>query len=112
MKKKVVSVMLTLAMMAAMLAGCGDKKTADSELEENYESSAAQESQEESSAAQEESSAAQEESSEEASADEGGGQRRSWTIPSMWIWCSTCWVTRPRACRRCRTPSMRFWRRR
>lgn len=73
MKKKVVSVMLTLAMMAAMLAGCGDKKTADSELEENYESSAAQESQEESSAAQEESSAAQEESSEEASADEGGG---------------------------------------
>lgn len=68
MKKKVVSVLLTLAMAATMLAGCGDKKTADSELGENYESSAAQQSEE----SQEESSDTAEESSEESSAEPEG----------------------------------------
>lgn len=63
MKKKVVSVMLSLAMMAAMLAGCGSKGTADSQLGENYESSSVQESQAKS----------QEESSEEPSADDAEG---------------------------------------
>ena len=38
MKKKVVSVLLTLALAATMLAGCGDKKTADSALEESESS--------------------------------------------------------------------------
>lgn len=69
MKKKVVSVLLTLAMATAMLAGCGDKKTADSALEENQESSPVQEGEADS---QEESPAAQEDSSEEPAADEAG----------------------------------------
>lgn len=68
MKKKVVSVLLTLAMATTMLAGCGDKKTADSELGENYESSSAQQSEE----SQEESSDTAEESSEGSSAEPGG----------------------------------------
>ncbi len=68
MKKEVVSVLLTLAMATTMLAGCGDKKTADSELGENYESSSAQQSEE----SREESSDTAEESSEESSAEPGG----------------------------------------
>ena len=32
MRKKVVSVLLTAAMTATMLAGCGNKQTADSQL--------------------------------------------------------------------------------
>lgn len=68
MKKKVVSVLLTLAMATTMLAGCGDKKTADRELGENYESSSAQQSEE----SQEESSDTAEESSEGSSAEPGG----------------------------------------
>ena len=34
MRKKVVSVLLTAAMTATMLAGCGNKQTADSQLGE------------------------------------------------------------------------------
>ena len=37
MRKKVVSVLLTAAMTATMLAGCGNKQTADSQLGESYE---------------------------------------------------------------------------
>lgn len=43
MRKKVVSVLLTMAMAATMLAGCG-KQTADSQLGENYEETMAAQS--------------------------------------------------------------------
>lgn len=69
MKKKVVSVLLTLAMAAAMLAGCGDKKTADSELEGNNESSSVQESTD---ASEEESQEAPAESSASADGETAG----------------------------------------
>nr|WP_321152388.1 extracellular solute-binding protein [uncultured Acetatifactor sp.] len=69
MKKKVVSVLLTLALAATMLAGCGDKKTADSALEES-ESSPAQES-----------TAQQEESPEESSDAPDGSSADQSTEP-------------------------------
>ena len=64
MRKKVVSVLLTAAMTATMLAGCGNKQTADSQLGESYEETMA-----------------------------AVHRQRSWIIPNGLTWYFICLVT-------------------
>lgn len=77
MRKKVVSVLLTAAMTATMLAGCGNKQTADSQLGESYEETMA---------------AVQ---SEEAATKRRKPQQkpRNWIIPNGLTWYFICLVT-------------------
>lgn len=77
MRKKVVSVLLTAAMTATMLAGCGNKQTADSQLGESYEETMA--------AVQSEEAATKE--------TETTAQQRSWIIPNGLTWYFICLVT-------------------
>lgn len=60
MKKKVVSVLLTMVLAASMIAGCGSKQTADSQLDENYEETMAAQSEEPAAAETEETAQAAE----------------------------------------------------
>ena len=77
MRKKVVSVLLTAAMTATMLAGCGNKQTADSQLGESYEETMA--------AVQSEEAATKE--------TETTAQAKELIIPNGLTWYFICLVT-------------------
>ena len=72
MRKKVVSVLLTAAMTATMLAGCGNKQTADRQLGESYEETMAAVQSEEAATKETETTA----EAKELDYSERGGSRR------------------------------------
>ncbi len=78
MRKKVVSVLLTAAMTATMLAGCGNKQTADSQLGESYEETMA---------------AVQSEEAATKKRRKPQHRQRSWIIPNGLTWYFICLVT-------------------